>query len=173
MSLKDLFFMDKKNTHIDHKVEGKMRHEDSLVKKFEGDTNTNNSFKVAIVFIAMIVFGIGSGFLIAKGTGGGTSASTGTQVESKEEIVVGKVYGSDDMETFSDVAEGKLKEGGIEGEGQYHLERAGGESKYVYITSSVVDLGLLEGREIKVWGQTQKAQYAPWLMDVGRVEVLK
>jgi len=28
------------------------------------------------------------------------------------------------------------------------------------------------GKNIKVWGQTQSAQYAGWLMDVGRVEVL-
>ena len=29
----------------------------------------------------------------------------------------------------------------------------------------------LGGKKIKVWGQTQTAQYAGWLMDVGRVEV--
>ena len=28
-------------------------------------------------------------------------------------------------------------------------------------------------KKIKVWGQTQTAQYAGWLMDVGRVEVLE
>ena len=154
-----------------HKEEEEKK-EDKLVKKFDNKTITNNSFRVAVIFIVMIFLGAGSGFLIAKGTSGGSTGPS-SQVESGEEIAVGEKYGSDDTETFSDVAEGKLVEGGVEGEGQYHLERPGGETQYVYLTSSVVDLGLLEGREIKVWGQTQKAQYAPWLMDVGRVEVLK
>ena len=154
-----------------HKEEEEKK-EDKLVKKFDNKTITNNSFRVAVIFIVMIFLGVGTGFLIAKGTSGGSTGPS-SQVESGEEIAVGEKYGSDDTETFSDVAEGKLVEGGVEGEGQYHLERPGGETQYVYLTSSVVDLGLLEGREIKVWGQTQKAQYAPWLMDVGRVEVLK
>lgn len=160
--------MEKTTLHKDKEKKG----QEDLVKDFEDKTSTNNSFKVAVVFIAMIVLGVGSGFLIAKGTTSGSSKTT-TQVESEDEIVIGKAYGIDDTETFSDIAEGKLKKGGIEGEGQYHLERSGGKTQYVYLTSSVVDLGLVEGRKIKVWGSTQKAQFAPWLMDVGRVEVLE
>ena len=146
-------------------------HQGDLVKKFDEKTSTYNSFKVAVVFIAMIVLGLGSGLLIAKGTAG--TISTSDEVATESEIEKGKAFGVNDPDTFKDVAEGKLSEGGIEGEGQYHLERPGGETQYVYLTSSVVDLGLVEGRKIKVWGQTQKAQYAPWLMDVGRVEVLE
>ena len=74
--------------------------------------------------------------------------------------------------TFKDIAEGILKGGGINGEGQFHLVRPGGESQNVYLTSSAVDLSKFIARKIKVWGETQTAQHAGWLMDVGRVEVL-
>jgi len=155
--------MDKKATHTNKP--------DHLVKQFDNKNNKANSFKVAIVFIVMIVLGIGSGLLIAKGTT--SSTSTSSEVTAASDIVKGKTFGVDDTSTFKDEAEGTLKIGGIDGEGQYHLERPGGETQYVYLTSSVVDLGLVEGRKIRVWGQTQKAQRAPWLMDVGRVEVLE
>jgi hypothetical protein len=39
------------------------------------------------------------------------------------------------------------------------------------MTSSVVDLSLVLDKKVKVWGETQAAQKAGWLMDVGRVEV--
>jgi hypothetical protein len=84
----------------------------------------------------------------------------------------GKTYGSDDLKTYKDSTEGVLKEGGIEGEGQFHLERPGGESQNVYMTSSTVDLSLFLNKKIKVWGATQTAQKAGWLMDVGRVQAL-
>ena len=163
--------MEKKTKKIEKKEDPKKEKQDDLVKDFDKKENTYNSFKIAVVFIVMIVLGVGSGFLIAQGTSTATTSSN--EISSGDEINKGDVIGIDDAETFTDEAEGKLVEGGIEGEGQYHLERPGGETQYVYLTSSVVDLSLLEGRQIKVWGQTQKAQHAPWLMDVGRVEVLE
>jgi len=39
------------------------------------------------------------------------------------------LYGSNDTKTFKDTAEGTLKEGGIDGEGAFHLERPGGDSQ--------------------------------------------
>ena len=65
-----------------------------------------------------------------------------------------------------------MKEGGADGEGAFHLERTGGVSQNVYLTSAIVDLSKYVNKKIKVWGQTQKAQTAGWLMDVGRIEVL-
>ena len=35
-----------------------------------------------------------------------------------------------------------------------------------------VDLSKFIGKKIKVWGATQTAQHAGWLMDVGRIQVL-
>lgn len=144
--------------------------QDQLVKEFDSKEKKAPTAKLVVLLLVMIFLGFGSGLLIAKGSTSNTSSSSEV---SSSDIEVGKTFGVDDTNTFKDVAEGTLKEGGIEGEGQYHLERPGGETQYVYLTSSVVDLGLVKGKKIKVWGQTQKAQYAPWLMDVGRVEVLE
>ena len=126
--------------------------------------------KYIIILVAIVLFGVTIGFMLSRFTvKTGKSMLPGVVKNSVEK---GKIYGSDDTKTFSDVAEGEMKEGGIEGEGQFHLERPGGESQNVYMTSSLVDLSKFIDRKVKVWGQTQKAQTAGWLMDVGRVEVL-
>ena len=78
-----------------------------------------------------------------------------------------------DKKTFKDSAEGILREGGIDGEGNFHLERPGGVSQNAYLTSSTVDLSGYIGKKIKVWGQTFSGQKAGWLMDVGLVEIEK
>ena len=144
--------------------------EEELVKQFDPKkTGSDSMMKVVIVIGVVAVLGIGSGFVIAKGTVKNLSATT--QVTNSSEVKSGTALGTNDTKTFPDSVEGTLKKGGIDGEGQYHLERPGGPTQFVYLTSSVVDLSLVEGRKVKVWGQTQKAQHAPWLMDVGRVEV--
>ena len=78
-----------------------------------------------------------------------------------------------DKKTFKDSVEGILREGGIDGEGNFHIERPGGVSQNAYLTSSTVDLSNYGGKKVKVWGQTFSAQTAGWLMDVGLVEVEK
>ena len=128
-----------------------------------------------IVFVVFVLLGVASGFAIAKvkSTGGGaTDSQSGSSIDGGD-VKKGTVVGSDDTKTFKDTAEGVLKEGGIEGEGAYHLERRGGESQNVYLTSSVVDLSLFEGEKVKVWGKTFEGEKAGWLMDVGKVEVLE
>ncbi len=129
---------------------------------------TKNLF---IILIAGVVLGAMSGYILSnkKGTTGGNTLTTGAVNSSK--ISKGTVVGSNDTKTFKDTATGTLKGGGIKGEGQFHLVRPGGDSQNVYLTSSSVDMSAFVGRKIKVWGETQKAQYAGWLMDVGRVEV--
>ena len=78
-----------------------------------------------------------------------------------------------DKKTFKDSVEGILREGGIDGEGNFHLERPGGVSQNVYLTSTTVDLSNYLGKKVKVWGQTFQAEKAGWLMDVGSVEMQK
>jgi hypothetical protein len=78
-----------------------------------------------------------------------------------------------DKKTFKDSVEGIMREGGIDGEGNFHLERTGGVSQNVYLTSTTVDLTPYIGKKVKVWGQTFQGEKAGWLMDVGLVEVLK
>lgn len=145
--------------------------EEELVKKFDSNSTKSPWAKILIVVVVMGLLGVGSGFLIAKGTA--QQVKQTKDVTSASDATKGTTFGSNDTKTFNDTAEGVLKTGGIDGEGQFHLERPGGESQYVYLTSSAVDLSLVKGKKVKVWGQTQKAQHAGWLMDVGRVEVLE
>lgn len=129
------------------------------------------SRNIIIILIVVALLGVGTGYLLAgtsKGTSGYTVKSNIPGTVSK-----GMSEGSDDIKTFKDIAEGKLEEGGIEGEGQFHLTRPGGISQTVYMTSSIVDLSKYVGKKVKVWGQTQTARTAGWLMDVGKVEVLE
>jgi hypothetical protein len=125
-----------------------------------------------MILVVIIFLGIGSGLLLSKLSPNLDKNNALQSPKDKSSVEKGKIYGSNDTSTFKDSVEGKLKEGGIEGEGQFHLERPGGISQNVYLTSSSVDLSLFIDRKIKVWGETQKAQKAGWLMDVGRVEVL-
>lgn len=151
-------------------MDPKSQENSPLVKDFE--TKRSNPFlspKILAVYLIIVAIGIGTGFFLSKGN----VASTVPGPTDSSSVSKGSTYGSGDLKTFKDTVEGELAEGGIEGEGQFHLVRSGGESQNVYLTSSTLDLSLFVGKKIKVWGATQTAQYAGWLMDVGRVEVLE
>ena len=126
--------------------------------------------KVLVLLVVVVILGIGAGFIVSSKTG--PNSVKISKVASSGSTVKGTVVGSNDTTTFKDTVEGTLKEGGINGEGAFHLVRPGGDSQNVYLTSSSVDLSKFINQKIKVWGATQKAQYAGWLMDVGRIEVL-
>jgi hypothetical protein len=125
-----------------------------------------------IVIVAGALTGIGLNKLKASSTDGNTTFE-GKEIQkvAGDTVQNGQIFGSADAQTFKDSAEGYLVAGGIDGEGSHHLLRAGGVSQTVYLTSSVTDLSKFEGMNIKVWGETFKAQKAGWLMDVGRVQV--
>lgn len=121
---------------------------------------------VIVFFIVSLVIGIGSGYLLAKKEGPSIASDTKSTESSKE------AAGILDKKRFPDDAEGTLRKGGIDGEGNFHVERKGGESQNVYLTSSTVDLSKFVGKKVRVWGQTFTGQKAGWLMDVGYIEVL-
>ena len=129
---------------------------------------TKNLF--IFIIVAMILGSVAGYLLSSKKTTVGNALTTSTVGSSN--ITKGTIVGSSDTATFKDTASGTLVNGGINGEGQFHLVRPGGDSQNVYLVSSIVDLSKFVGKNIKVWGQTQTAQYAGWLMDVGRVEAL-
>ncbi len=142
--------------------------EESLMNTF----NISTSFftkKLTVALVIVVILGGVSGYILAKK---GSINKVTNETVSSSSISKGMVVGSDDTKIFKDTAEGVLKGGGINGEGQFHLVRPGGDSQNVYLTSSTVDLSKFIAKKIKVWGETQKAQHAGWLMDVGRVEVL-
>lgn len=113
----------------------------------------------------MLVLGVLSGMFLYS-----TSSSSFGGGTKNKMVKTEKSVGSADKETFADSATGVLREGGADGEGTHHLEREGGPSQNVYLTSSVLDLAQFKDKEVTVWGETFSAEKAGWLMDVGLLE---
>ena len=121
------------------------------------------SFLAVAIGVGLII-----GFLLSL-----TKKDVTKDAQGSKSTKVEKTAGISDEKTFKDKAEGILKEGGLDGEGNFHLERSGGESQNVYLTSTTVDLSQYISKKIRVWGETFQAEKAGWLMDVGLVEVLQ
>lgn len=137
------------------------------VHQFTSDSSSKKlsvGFFVAILVGAMILGG-GVGYFL-------TAVKSSSLPSLKPASKPKQSLGVFDKKRFPDKTEGVLKEGGIDGEGNFHLVRPGGESQNVYLTSSIVDLSQFIGKKVRVWGETFKAEKAGWLMDVGYVEVL-
>lgn len=131
---------------------------------------------IAVMLLLAVSAGIATGYggykLKAKTAGVADSGAAPLQQVAGDSVKAGQVFGVQDEKTFKDSAEGYLEEGGVNGEGSHHLLRAGGASQTVVLTSSVTDLSKFVGMQVKVSGETFKAQKAGWLMDVGRVQVV-
>jgi len=136
-------------------------------------TSKNNWPIVAGVIVGALILGILSGFGGTMLTSNNSSKSPTTGGNGDESSDGVESAGILDKETFKDEAEGVLKEGGFEGEGSFHLERPGGISQNVYMTSTTVDLSQFLEKMVRVWGATFEAEKAGWLMDVGYIEVIK
>ncbi|MBU1066624.1 hypothetical protein KKE60_02400 [Patescibacteria group bacterium] len=137
-----------------------------VLKKFPKKISKRTAF-YALASLLVVLLGVGTGWALSgtKNTGEPTSAGApGAETGAKE-------AGIADEATFRDSAEGSLVKGGIDGEGTHHLEREGGPTKYVYLTSTVIDLEAFVGKTVTVWGETISAQTAGWLMDVGKIKV--
>lgn len=148
-----------------------MENKSPLLHKF--DHSGKSSSMLGIIAVVAIILGLCSGYFMASKSSAVNSPTVTKTGDITADVKKGDVFGSEDTKTFKDTAQGTLKPGGIEGEGQFHLVRPGGDSQNVYLVSSIVDLSKLENKKIKVWGSTQTAQHAGWLMDVGKVEVLE
>lgn len=146
----------------------------SVMSAFSKGKEKKSSMSIALSSILVVLAGIAVGWIMAgnKLSGGksGDSASgkVGVVNSSDEAGVV-------DESVFknSEAPIGILQEGGINGEGTYHLERPGGISQTVYLTSTVIDLKTFVGKKVQVWGETLSGQKAGWLMDVGKIKVVK
>lgn len=143
----------------------------SVVRTFPGFENKQNVTIVGLTLFVVLA-GIVTGWMFS-----GTSASTsksGSQQSAKQESKMTQSEteaGISDESKFSSTAEGMLVEGGIDGEGTHHLERAGGATQNVYLTSTVIDLQSFVGKNVTVWGDTISGMDAGWLMDVGKIKV--
>jgi hypothetical protein len=135
------------------------------VKSF-GSSSKLSKLLVVVLAVALIT-GVGTGYVLAQG--GSSSAPTNLiNIDTKPDTA------AQDNRTFRDFAEGKIAAKEVPKnpdditEGTHLLIRE--NQQPVAITSSVVDLSLYEGKNVKVYGETQKALKEGWLMDVGRVE---
>jgi len=130
--------------------------------------NKNKIWPYVVGAFAVVILGVGLAWLISSKiiNKGNIGTAPGVKVTSTE-------AGMLDPNTKYDNATGDLKEGGIAGQGTHHLEREGGLSHYVYLTSSVIDLGSFVGKKVQVWGQTLASKKAPWLMDVAKIQVVQ
>jgi len=151
-----------------------LENEQELVKGF-GEEEEKKKFNVKIVaLVVVLVFaGVGTGYFLSLKQKATIEEEPVARDIEEDKIEAGTVVGITDKDTFKDSAEGELKKGGIDGEGSHRLERPGGESQYVYLTSSIVDLDKFVDKKVKVWGETFSGQKAGWLMDVGKVKVLE
>lgn len=141
--------------------------EDKMVQDLnEGKQGQVSTPVVIAIFLVVAALGVSLGYILSS-TQTLRLPKLKTSGKSTKEVA-----GVLNKKEFPDKAEGSLKEGGIDGEGSYHLVRPGGESQNVYLTSSVVDLSKFLGKKVRVWGKTFQAEKAGWLMDVGYVEVL-
>ncbi|MCR4329748.1 MAG: hypothetical protein NUV65_04360 [Candidatus Roizmanbacteria bacterium] len=141
-------------------------------KQYEPISKRKNSsiFPIVVIVILACVTGSLSGVAVANYRVSSKTQTTG--VEMKQGTGVNKnAFGTKNEKRFPDAAEGLLKKGGVEGEGTHHLERKGGPSQNVYLTSSAVNLDQFVNKKVKVWGKTYSAQTAGWLMDVGYLEL--
>lgn len=139
--------------------------EENLIKPLLGKNDDHWSWKKFFILLLLAVFfGGGSGYFLKNFFSKKTTSQKTTSA---------KTEGIVDKKTFRDQARGILKEGGIDGEGNFHLERPGGPSQNVYLTSSTIDLSKYVGKEVKVYGETFAAEKAGWLMDVGFIEIIK
>lgn len=137
-----------------------------LIHTLEDDVKPGIKLPSALVFFFIVILlGLFAGYTLNY------FRNPQKQIIGNKQTKTSKSVGVTDKKTFKDQAEGLLKDGGVEGEGNFHLERPGGESQNVYLTSSTVDLSQYVGKKVRVWGATFKGQKAGWLMDVGLVEI--
>lgn len=135
----------------------------NLVKSISG----SKTWPFIVGAFAVVILGVTSAWLVSsKLMNKSAVAAPGAKVTSTEAGLL-------DANTKYDNATGDLKDGGIGNEGTHHLERDGGPSHFVYLTSSVIDLSSFTGKKVQVWGQTLASKKAGWLMDVAKIQVVQ
>ena len=149
-------------------IEAKTPAEKPLVKEFPKWKFSKSTLLMVVGALIIVLAGVATGWLLSGKTSLGKSSQPTT---SSNAVNSPNEAGIADEKTFKDTAEGTLVAGGIKGEGTHHLDRGTGESQYVYLTSTVIDLDTFLGKKVQVWGETSSAKYAGWLMDVGRIKV--
>jgi hypothetical protein len=129
----------------------------------------NKNLQLSLIACVVVILGVtGAWFMSSKMVGKPVSngAAPGAKVTSTEAGIL-------DPNTKYDEATGDLKDGGLNEVGTQHLERDGGPTHYVALTSSVVDLSTFVGKKVRVWGTTSAAKKTGWLLEVAKVQVVQ
>lgn len=142
-----------------------------LVNPLSSKKFNKNVPLMVIGAVVVVLAGVATGWLMAGNKESLSSTTSGSQKTSANGQVT--EAGMGDTSSYQSTVEGILKEGGIKGEGTHYIDRGLGESKYVYLTSSVVDLDTFVDKKVQVWGDTISAKYASWLIDVGKIKVIE
>jgi len=143
----------------------------NILKSFPNGSNSERGkFRMVLVSFVIVVSGLLTGYFLSRAPMGGNKDSQ--KATSSEVTITQDEAGVGDDSSFPDTAQGILVEGGIKGEGTHHLERPGGVSQNVYLTSTIINLQSFVGKKVEVRGQTLSAITAGWLMDVGKIKVI-
>lgn len=154
--------------------------EEKILKPMNTPTNIHKKMAPVVIIVAIVLgvltgwfFTRGSGSALLTKSGGNTTSQAMLRDAQSSDTSSSTVVGSKDTKTFKDCTEGKLiqNNGKITTEGSHILQRPGGDSQNVYLTSSIVDLDQFLNKSIQVCGQTNQAQKAGWLLDVGLVKL--
>lgn len=144
-----------------------------LNKLPQSDKNKLVQKVLPILAVVIVIFaGVGTGKLLSSATGGSKSPNSSAELD-KQGSEVKKEAGLSETEGLEGPEEGVLKIGDIEGEGTHYLDRNAGEEKYIYMTSSVINLDNYADKKVQIWGETLAAKHAPWLMDVVRIKIIE
>ena len=140
----------------------------SIVRKLENKKPVNKNLILGLISLVVILAGVGTGYLLSGQDKKLPEIGTTGEIKvSKDEA------GVTDESKFSTTTDGVLEEGGIGGEGTYHLVRGIGPSQYAYLTSSAVDMAPFVGKKVQIWGETMSGKKAGWLIDVGKIKVIE
>lgn len=143
----------------------------TVVRRIDNSSSLKKNIILGIISVVVVLAGIGVGYLfsgVGKTTGSAMGNTSGKSVTPSDTEA-----GAKDESKFSATTEGELAEGGIGGEGNYHLIKGSGPSQYAYLTSSSVDLAPFVGKKVQIWGETMSGKKAGWLIDVGKIKVLE
>lgn len=145
----------------------------TVVRKLEPASSPNKNLVLGLISVVVVLAGIGTGYLISGVGKNKSSAGTNTTGGNTKIVANKNEAGIADESKFSTTTDGELAEGGIGGEGNYHLIRGSGPSQYAYLTSSSVDLAPFVGKKVQIWGETMSGKKAGWLIDVGKIKVME
>jgi len=143
-------------------------------RKIKIDKSQKNLLPTIGVLIVVIIAGLLTGSWLKSRSGVGRSGNGTENVQANIPATgaqVGDTYGSADEKAFRDKVLGVVDKSGISGEGTHKLVRPGGASQTVCISSTTIDLDLLVGHQVTLWGETFDGQKCGWLMDVGRARI--